>query len=358
MSNTHQARELPERPDLAQLRKQAKELKAKTPHETLAAAQFALAQEYGFESWPKLVLAAEQKLFALAIKNGDNDLFDRLVSSQPRLAKLPFQDGQFPLHLAVWHNDLAMIRKLVVAGAPLEGRVDGNGHTALSWAVTGWARESAIQLVELGCKVDLFCAAGLGLSDLVQQMVDSGREDLSWVGSSRVDAVGHRVPGPPSARLDQISDGLYMACRNGHTETARILLQAGADVNWRAFIGATPLHWAMLAGVPELINLLVDNGADRNLRDTEFQALPNEFPGFVLVGWGFPDERILAFIQAHPASAKYQTPTGTLLHWAVIQNRSSVAMALIAHGADRDAKDASGLTAGDLAKSLGRDWTP
>ena len=52
-------RRLPERPSLEQLRKQAKEhldtLRAADPSATLATAQHALAREYGFDSWPKLV---------------------------------------------------------------------------------------------------------------------------------------------------------------------------------------------------------------------------------------------------------------------------------------------------------------
>ena len=53
------SRHLPERPSLEQLRKQARErfvtLRAGDPAVKLAAAQHALAREYGFESWPKLV---------------------------------------------------------------------------------------------------------------------------------------------------------------------------------------------------------------------------------------------------------------------------------------------------------------
>jgi hypothetical protein len=50
---------LPARPSLEQLRKQAKEklqqIRAAEPDATLADAQFALARDYGYESWPKLV---------------------------------------------------------------------------------------------------------------------------------------------------------------------------------------------------------------------------------------------------------------------------------------------------------------
>ena len=50
--------ELPPRPSLAHLRKQAKELlsrlRAQNPNAALSDAQHALASEYGFASWPKL----------------------------------------------------------------------------------------------------------------------------------------------------------------------------------------------------------------------------------------------------------------------------------------------------------------
>ena len=52
------SRQLPARPSLEHLRKQARELlderRRANPSEQLADAQHALAQEYGFSSWPKL----------------------------------------------------------------------------------------------------------------------------------------------------------------------------------------------------------------------------------------------------------------------------------------------------------------
>ncbi len=50
--------QLPPRPSLSHLRKQAKDLlrrlRQRSPDATLAEAQYALAREYGFDSWPKL----------------------------------------------------------------------------------------------------------------------------------------------------------------------------------------------------------------------------------------------------------------------------------------------------------------
>jgi hypothetical protein len=55
--------ELPPRPSLAHLRKQAKELlgrlRGQNPSDTLSDAQHVLAGEYGFASWPKLKAHAE-----------------------------------------------------------------------------------------------------------------------------------------------------------------------------------------------------------------------------------------------------------------------------------------------------------
>jgi hypothetical protein len=48
------SRELPERPHLEYLRKQAKELLRTMPQGRLADAQHTLANEYGFATWAKL----------------------------------------------------------------------------------------------------------------------------------------------------------------------------------------------------------------------------------------------------------------------------------------------------------------
>ena len=51
--------ELPARPSLEQLRKQAKDRLDRMPGAKLADAQFALARDYGFDSWPKLARHVE-----------------------------------------------------------------------------------------------------------------------------------------------------------------------------------------------------------------------------------------------------------------------------------------------------------
>jgi hypothetical protein len=83
--------DLPARPSIEQLRKQAKERLETMPGAKLADAQFALARDYGFDSWPKLVHHVE----ALASPE---------VAQQDRIARDM---------VAVWHRgDAAAAERL------------------------------------------------------------------------------------------------------------------------------------------------------------------------------------------------------------------------------------------------------
>ena len=97
MSEPAAATRLPARPSLEQLRKQAKDrletLRASDPSASLSDAQLAVARQYGFDSWPKLVHHVEGvqssgrlELFDQLAKDivaayaGDGDAIDRLIA--------------------------------------------------------------------------------------------------------------------------------------------------------------------------------------------------------------------------------------------------------------------------------------
>jgi hypothetical protein len=77
MSDTPSA--LPPRPSLEQLRKQAKDRLDTMPGEKLADAQFAVARDYGFASWPKLVHHVEA-LATPAIEQNDRIAHDMVAA--------------------------------------------------------------------------------------------------------------------------------------------------------------------------------------------------------------------------------------------------------------------------------------
>lgn len=59
---------------------------------------------------------------------------------------------------------------------------------------------------------------------------------------------------------------LYFAAIGGHLDTARQLLNAGADVNAHSD-AASPIHGAVMGGKVEMVRLLLDHGADPSLKD-------------------------------------------------------------------------------------------
>src|ERR1051325_8471765 len=141
---------LPERPDLDQLRKQAKELRATENHPTLTAAQLALARRYGYASWTKLKLAVEQAQLRHAINDGDAARVRALLDASRTLVRTSFSDGSTPLHVAVETNRTDIVEIIARHGAPLGARYAKSAHSALSWALTVEAIDAARTLVALG----------------------------------------------------------------------------------------------------------------------------------------------------------------------------------------------------------------
>lgn len=350
-------RRLPADASLVQLRKQAKEVRRADGHATLAAAQYALAKSYGFPSWPKLVLHLRQGAVKRAIAQGDNPALEALIKETPRLAALPFADGGSPLLLAAENNDPSMVEMLVKAGARVTERYAGSGHSALSWAVTCWSPHAAIKLVQLGVKPDLFCAAGIGHLPWVEQFWPGGKlvAKPSHSGSSRYDENGKRLPCPPAKAWDQVSDALYIACRNGKLDVAEWLLDHGADPNWRAFIGSTALGWAEFCEHRELCDLLRSRGASDEILDSEFLAPPRVFALMILVGWGFGAAKVEARLSKDPSLALLRSEWGTLLHAAAFSGDSEVVKVVLRHGADPLALNAQSQTAAEFARVRGRE---
>lgn len=63
------------------------------------------------------------------------------------------------------------------------------------------------------------------------------------------------------------SSPLLTAALFGHTEIARALLEAGAEINFRNNDGSTALHTAAFFCRDEIVKLLLENGADKSIRN-------------------------------------------------------------------------------------------
>jgi len=63
------------------------------------------------------------------------------------------------------------------------------------------------------------------------------------------------------------SSPLISAALFGKTDIAKILIDAGADINFQNNEGSTPLHTAAFFCRPEIVKILVDKNADRTIRN-------------------------------------------------------------------------------------------
>ena len=75
---------------------------------------------------------------------------------------------------------------------------------------------------------------------------------------------------PLTACSGDLNADLLKAAYEGHTETVKALLEAGADVNAKIvegeFKGATALFWAAGKGHTEIVQVLIAKGADVNAK--------------------------------------------------------------------------------------------
>lgn len=121
------------------------------------------------------------------------------------------------LLLAASAGNLECAKYLLDQGADVQA-VDGKGEAALSLA----SRDNDVPMIEI--------------------LMSSGAD------IEALDAYGHTA--------------LSKAARGGHLDAVVALLKAGADPNVRDRDGVYPIMWAILRGYSEMMDLLIDNGAE------------------------------------------------------------------------------------------------
>ena len=114
-------------------------------------------------------------------------------------------------------------------------------------------------------------SAGLTLVLILGAICGSRAGDLDFfveaVRKDRIDEVRALISkGVDVNARDAFGDnaGLHWAASLGQAEMARLLIDNGADLNIRNNEGDTPLHWAAKEGQKELVVILIIHGADVN----------------------------------------------------------------------------------------------
>jgi ankyrin repeat protein len=234
-----------------------------------------------------------------ASEQGDVDKAGELIRRDPALANAKGNCDKTPLHWAAEKNLRELAELLLAAGADIHAEVTW-GMTPLQWAANMGSRDVAEVLLAHGARpqLNMWCAAGLGMLDVVRSFWDSPGTLKPGAGQTRSRDLGNgrwgKAPAPEGYQ-ELVSEAFYIAARNGHIDVAQFLLDRGADINCRGFFGAPGLHWAAIHGHKPMVQFLIARGADLHLRDQQFNSTP--------LGWALEGKReeIAELLQAHGA---------------------------------------------------------
>lgn len=261
-----------------------------------------------------LLMGAGRPPLVDAVRNGDHATLRSLLRMKADI-NASDADGSTALHWAAYRDDIETADLLIRSGANVDAATD-LGVTPLWTASLNGNMLLVRKLLEAGAnpnaalllgETPLMVAARSGKADIVEQLAKGanlnaraarGQTALMW-------AVAQKHPDVVKVLLDHGADvhlrsqvwsdvmavpphghpdynraiphggdtALLFAARAGELSSAKLLLAAGANVNDADAWGVSAMVLAAHSGYRELVEFLLDKGADANMAAAGFSAL-------------------------------------------------------------------------------------
>ena len=221
-----------------------------------------------------------------------------------------YGDGTTALHWASYHDSLSGTMSLLEAGADVNATTDlgvtplwlaaENSSVSITKALLEAGADPSISL--LSGETIVMTAAQSGNGDVVKALLAAGADPnaavtrgqtaLMWAaGRGYSDAIealleyganvhARSVVRPQYVKSEKVQDShpaykywieqggntaLMFAARSGDRRSAQLLVEAGSDVNDLSAFGTSPAMMAVHGGNSELLDYLLENGADPDL---------------------------------------------------------------------------------------------
>ena len=292
-----------------------------------------------------------------ACENGSSAMVETLLEAgaDPNTA-LPF--GETPLMTAARAGNADVVGRLLAAGAEVDAATDAGAYgaqTALMWAVA--QKHPAVVEVLLAHGADVH-ARSTTFTETVKTVSTYANYGLRCVPRDE-------------CYITEVQSGgftpLLFAARVGDLASARLLVAAGADVNEATPDGAGALAVAALSGNGAVGALLLEHGADPNaagggyapLHATILQRDPDLAEALLAAG-ADPDARVSASTRYTRDSADFFFPpwhVGAPAFWLAARHREAGIMRLLVrHGADPHATHDPRYWTRDRGTAAGRMW--
>ena len=330
-----------------------------------------------------------------AAARGDLPQLKALASRGPAARASTDADGLTALHHAVIRRQPEAVAVLIAAGAPLE-TPDREGRTPLHHlahsveesvvenfrrAGGGKFGDALAQITQSGQAVTPASLLGLLRADLAD--VEEPLKLLSqFAAASTPEQMDAELKCAQSliaagANVDALdkerATPLHQAAMSPRPDLARVLLEAGAKVNPQSSAGLTPLHQAALFASGETVAYLLERGADPEGRSVLIGVPPllmavtrgdphtvgilldhradvnglgpnGETPLARAAALGATDVARVLVERGARVMVRFARANHTPLHVAAAHGFVPLVELLLEHGADPEAKDASGFT--------------
>ena len=192
---------------------------------------------------------------SLACANGNSRIVGKLLAAgaDPNIAK---RGGETPLMACANTGAEEGVRALLKRGADVNAKEGKDGQTALMWAAAEKHPQVVRALVRNGANVAVRSQV-VSLPD--PYIVEISLEQSIW-GSNY----------PDTTRWQKQSGGftaLYFAAQQGDIDSARILLEAGAEIDAPHVEWGSALNITIASGHEDFALFLLKEGADSNISD-------------------------------------------------------------------------------------------